>query len=93
MSTRPPHGARQLGIKGDRNRSRQADLAAVRMAAEHQGEAGVGGLPIDLRRVREQDGDGAGGNRACRLVDVVGAVVVGVVYTAEIDLLEYQFSG
>src|SRR5271166_5472690 len=49
--------ARQIGFKEDRNPAGQANLPTVRMSAQHQVKTGVGGLPVDFRSVREQDGD------------------------------------
>lgn len=62
-------------------------MSAVGVSAEHEGEAGVSGLAVDFRSMGEQDGDGAGGNVGGGLVDVVCAVVVGVVDSGEVDLL------
>lgn len=62
-------------------------MSAMGVAAEHEGEAGVGGLAVDFRGVGEQDGDGTGRDGVGGLVDVVCAVVVGVVDSGEVDLL------
>ncbi len=57
----------------------QADLTAVGVAAEHGPEAGVGGMPVDLRGVGQQQGAGVRRYPGDRLVDVVDLVIVGVV--------------
>lgn len=62
-------------------------MSAVGVAAEHEGEAGVGGLAVDFRGVREQDGDGAGRDGVGGLVDVVCAVVVSIVDAGEVDVV------
>jgi len=46
---KPP---RQYGIQADRDMTRKADLAAMCVTAEHQIELGMGGLLINLWRVR-----------------------------------------
>ena len=55
------------------------------MAAEQQVEIGVGGLAIDLRRVRQEDGELVVRDLRGRLLDVVHAVVMGVVDAGEMD--------
>src|ERR1700687_1945303 len=50
-----PHPSRQRRPERDRDPSRQADLAAVGMAAQHQIEIGVGRLAINFRGVRQQN--------------------------------------
>ena len=66
--------ARQIGSKQDWNPARQANLPPVRMSAQHEVKPGVGGLPVDLWSVREQDGDTTVWNVCGRFFDVVGAV-------------------
>jgi hypothetical protein len=77
--------ARQIGFEQDRNAAGQADLPAVRMSAQHQGETSVRGLPVDFRSVREQDRDIPLGNLRSRFFDVVGAIKMRVVDPREID--------
>ena len=57
------------------------------VSAEHEVEAGVGGLAVDLGGVGEEDGGGVGRDVGGGVVDVVGAVVVGVVDTGEVEVL------
>ena len=45
------HPPRQFRIEGDRDGAGQADLAAMRVAAQQQVEIGVSRLAIDLGRV------------------------------------------
>ena len=77
--------AGQIGFEQDRNAAGQADLPAVRMSAQHQGETGVRGLPVDFRSVREQDRDITLGNLRRRFFDIVGAIKMRVVDPREID--------
>ena len=57
------------------------------VSAEHEVEAGVGGLAVDLGGVGEEDGGGVGRDVGGCVVDVVGAVVVGVVDSGEVEVL------
>ena len=77
--------ARQIGFKQDRNATRQANLPTMRMSAQHQVEAGVGGLPINFRSVRKQDRDSTMWNIRRRFFDVVCAIEMCVVDPREVD--------
>src|SRR5208283_650494 len=69
----------------DRNAAGQTDLAAMRVSAQHQIEAGVRGLPVDFRSVRKQDRNTALGNLRGRFFDVVDSEEMRVVDPREID--------
>src|SRR5208337_5259750 len=77
--------ARQVGFEQDRNAAGQTDLAAMRVSAQHQIEAGVRGLPVDFRSVRKQDRNTALGNLRGRFFDVVDSEEMRVVDPREID--------
>ena len=77
--------AGQIDFEQDRNAAGQADLPAVRMSAQHQGETSVRGLPVDFRSVREEDRDITLGNLRSRFFDVVGTIKMRVVDTREIE--------
>src|SRR5215469_17935681 len=49
------HAPRKHRMECDRNRSGQTNLAATGVAAEQHIKARIGGLAIDLRRVRQQN--------------------------------------
>ena len=51
----------------------------MRMPGQHHVEAGMGGLPVDLGRVRQQHGQLALGNIGRRLLDIVDAKEMGIV--------------
>ena len=81
------HPSRQHRLQFDRNRPGQADLASVRMPAQHQIEIGVGSLAINLGCVRQQ-------HRKCTLrdlqrslFDVVDPIKVRVINSRQIDAL------
>src|SRR5690242_18627206 len=78
---------RQSGIEDDGDAARQADLAAMGMAAQHEPESGMGRLAIDLRRVGEKDGEGAMGDLLAGALDVVYAIEPGIVDACEMDRL------
>ncbi len=63
------------------------------MSAKHGGETGVSGVPVDLRRVSEQDGGGVGGDGFSRFLHVVGPVVVRIVDACQIDRLATACEG
>ena len=67
--------------------ARQADLAAMGMAAQQDIEAGSGGLPIHFRRVREQNGKLVVGYCGSSLLNVLHSVEMGVTNAAEMDAL------
>ncbi len=79
------HVAGAIRIQGEGDTARQADLAAVGVAAEHQVEARVGRLAVDLRGVGEQDGNRMVMRLLGHLLQVVHPVVVGVVDTGHGD--------
>jgi hypothetical protein len=54
IETAVPHRAGQHAVERDRNAAGQADLAAMRVAGEQDVEISVRGLPVDLRRVRQE---------------------------------------
>lgn len=86
----PGTGAEVAGealVEGDGDGAGEADLATVGVSAEHEVEAGVGGLAVDLGGVGEEDGDGVSRDVGGGVVDVVGAVVVGVVDAGEVEVL------
>jgi hypothetical protein len=59
--------------------------APLRMSAQHEVKPGVGGLPVDLWSVREQDGDTTVRNVRGRFFDIVCAVEMRVLHPREID--------
>jgi hypothetical protein len=76
---------RQDRIKCDGDGAGQADLAAVGMAAQQQIETGVRRLAIDLRRVRQEDGEPVVGNIGRCLFDVVDAIIMRIVDAGQVD--------
>src|SRR6516165_2302965 len=94
MSPKPrAKGARKISFKQDRNASRQAYLSAVRMSAQHEIKSGVGCLAIDLRRVGEQNRNAFLRNVRRRLLDVVGAVKMGVVHSSKLNRIPTSLDG
>src|ERR1019366_3748296 len=81
------HSSRQNRIQGKRNGTWQAYLSSVCMSAQHHLKACLSGLPIDLRRMREQNGDLAMRDSRGGLLDIVRSVVVGVVNSSQMDML------
>src|SRR5262249_54932740 len=80
----PPRHRR---LERDRNSARQANLAAVGVAAQQQIESGLGRLAKDLRRMREQDGKVIARNAGGGLADVVHAIEVRVVDAGKMNAL------
>ncbi len=78
---------RQFRAQRDRDGARQTDLAAMGMPAQHQVEAGMRSLPIDLRRVRQQDRERIRRDVDRGFLDVVDSVEMGIVDTGEMDVL------
>jgi hypothetical protein len=78
---------RQHGVERDRNAARQADLAAVRVAAQEKIESGVRRLAVDLGRVGQKDRVGLERDRGGGLLDVVGAVEMRVIDAGDVNLV------
>src|SRR5580704_4797459 len=57
------------------------------MSAQHDLKVCVSGLPVDFRRMRKQNRDPFQWNGGGSLLDIVSAVVVGIVNPSQIDLL------
>src|ERR1700693_4728301 len=78
---------RQNRIQRDRNRTGQANLTSVGVAAQEQFEVSVRRLAVNLRRMREQDGKFVVRYFGRRILDIVGPVVMGIIDTGEMDTL------
>src|SRR5579859_413469 len=57
------------------------------MSAQHDLKVCVGRLPVDLRSMGKQNRHACRWNRRGSLLDIIGAVVVGIVNPGQIDLL------
>src|SRR3954470_7853486 len=77
--------SRQNRTKRDRNRTGQANLAAVGMATEKDIETGMCGLAINFGRMRQQDGESVARNSGCRLLDVIDAIIMRIVDPGEVN--------
>ena len=57
----------------------------MRMTTQHELEAGMSGLAIDFRGVRDQNRKLVMGDRGHRLFDVVDAIEVGIVDAGKVN--------
>src|SRR4029077_6630035 len=85
IETAVPNRAGEHAVERDRNAAGQADLAAMGVAGEQDVEISVRGLPVDLRRVRQEDRELAVRNPFGGLLDIVHAIVMGVVDAGEVN--------
>jgi len=60
-------------------------LTAVGMSAQQQVESGVGGLPINLRGMGQQNSKGIGGNVGGRFFYIIDPIVVRIVDTGPLE--------
>jgi hypothetical protein len=72
--------------------ARQADLAAMGLTAQHQIEACMRRLPMDLRRMRQQDPTFVGRDHGGGLFDVVGPQIMRVILVGIFQHNRRQFS-
>ena len=78
---------RQNRIQRNRNRTGQANLASVGVAAEEQFEISVRRLAVDFRSMRKQDGKFVVRNIGRGILNIVGPVVMGVINAGQVDTL------
>src|SRR3954453_16192562 len=79
------HRSRQYRFQPDRKPAGQAELAAMRMPAQHHIEMFPRSLLVDFGRMRQQNRKRVLGNLRRGLPDIVGPVEMRVVDPGEID--------
>src|ERR1019366_2728214 len=85
------HPPRQHRVECQRYCPRQADLASVRMSAQEQIKAGMGGLSEDFGRMRQQDGKCSLGNLRPGFFNIVDPEVMRIVDSGEVYCLIAAF--
>src|SRR5262249_51240847 len=85
------HGPGQGSVKLQRNPARQTDLTPMGVAGDEHFEACVCSLPIDLRGVRDQNGEFVVRYRRGCLGDVVKTEEMCVVDSGDVDTLIAAF--
>src|SRR6516165_4233857 len=81
------HAPGQVGIEGEGSSTWKTNLSAMGVAADQYVKASVGGMPIDLRGVRNQHCELVVRNSCGCLFDVVDLVEMRVVDTGNMNAL------
>src|ERR1700752_4074464 len=73
------HTSGEDRIQSDRNGTGQTYLSPMGMSAQHDLKACVCSLPVNLRRMREENGNLIVWNGGGYFLDIIGAIVVGII--------------